>query len=85
MEYKVDVGGVVYGMGNIQEVNISQPLFDTLSVGNACTAELNMRFWPTQTVPRMARIVPYARKGQMRAGSNWGYFSLTRAASRGTR
>lgn len=68
MEYKVDVGGVMYGMGNIQSVNISQPLFDSLSVGNACTAELNMTFWPTATVPRMARIVPYARR---QASDNW--------------
>lgn len=83
MEYKVDVGGVVYGMGNIQEVNISQPLFDTLSVGNACTAELNMRFWPTQTVPRMARIVPYARKGPDESWQQLGIFFIDTRSKQG--
>ena len=83
MEYKVDVGGVVYGMGNIQEVNIIQPLFDTLSVGNACTAELNMTFWPTQTVPRMARIVPYARKSSDEAWQQLGIFYIDTRSKQG--
>lgn len=83
MEYKVDVGGVVYGMGDIQSVNISQPLFDTLSVGNACTAELNMTFWPTQTVPRMARIVPYARRSSDEVWQQLGIFYIDTRTKQG--
>jgi hypothetical protein len=60
MEYKVSIGGVEYGMGDIESVSIEAPLFDKLSVGNACAAELNMTFWPLGPVPRMAEIIPYA-------------------------
>lgn len=83
MEYKVDIGGVIYGMSDIQSVNISQPLFDTLSVGNACTAELNMTFWPTQTVPRMARIVPYARHEQSENWQQLGIFYIDTRTKQG--
>jgi len=61
MEYYVDIGGVTYGMGDIESVNIEQPLFDKLSVGNACSAKLTIVFWEITTVPRMAKITPYAR------------------------
>lgn len=61
-EYQVDVGGTMYGMEDIQSVRIQQPLFDKLSAGNACAAELSMSFWPTVPIPKMARIVPYVRE-----------------------
>lgn len=76
MEYKVEVGGVTYGMGDIQSVNISQPLFDSLSVGNTCTAELNMTFWPNQAVPRMAKIIPYARRETSETWQQLGVFFI---------
>ena len=62
MEYKCDIAGVEYGMDDIFSATITQPLFEKLSVGNACSAELKIRFVPKETVPRMARIVPSARK-----------------------
>lgn len=62
MEYKVDIAGVEYGMSDLFSVSITQPLFEKLSVGNACSAELKIQFVPKETVPRMAKIVPYARK-----------------------
>lgn len=62
MEYYVDIGGVTYGMNDIESVNIEQPLFDKLSVGNACSAKLTIVFWEITTIPRMAKIVPYARR-----------------------
>lgn len=60
-EYQVDVSGTVYGMKDIQSVSIKQPLFDKLSAGNACAAELTMSFWPIGTLPKMARIIPSVR------------------------
>lgn len=62
MEYKVEIGGITYGMGDIESVNIEQPLFDKLSVGNACSAKLTIVFWEITTIPKMSKIVPYARK-----------------------
>lgn len=57
--YKFDIAGTEYGMEDVQAVSIEAPLFDKLSAGNACSAELNITFWPTAEVPKMARIVPY--------------------------
>lgn len=68
MEYKIEVGKTTYGMDAIQSVRIEQPLFDKLSIGNACSAQLTIRFWPIVSPPRMAKIVPYFRKS---SGSTW--------------
>ena len=62
MEYKCDIAGVEYGMNDIFSATITQPLFEKLSVGNACSAELKIQFIPKGTIPRMAQITPYARK-----------------------
>ena len=58
-QYKFDIAGTEYGMDAVQSVKLEAPLFDKLSAGNACSAELNITFWPTADVPKMARIVPY--------------------------
>lgn len=68
MEYKVDIAGTEYGMSDIFSATITQPLFEKLSVGNACSAELKIMFIPKGTIPRMAQITPYARKT---AGEEW--------------
>lgn len=60
-EYSIDVGGVVYGM-DIQSAIITHPLFDTFSVGNVCSAQLDMSFWPEAEPPRMASIKPSIRE-----------------------
>lgn len=60
-EYKVDIAGVTYGMKNLMSGDIEQPLFDKLSVGNACSAQLTLSLWPQGTIPRMAKIVPWVR------------------------
>lgn len=61
-EYQVDIGGVVYGMNALQAGTLETPLFDRLSIGNACSAELTIPFWLSGAVPRMARITPYCKK-----------------------
>jgi len=61
MEYQVDIAGVMYGMHDIQAATIQQPLFDKLSVGNACSAELDISIWPKEEIPRMAKLTPYCR------------------------
>lgn len=76
MEYKVDIGGTVYGMSDIEEATITQPLFDKLSVGNTCVAEFEITFWPISTIPRMAKIIPYARANSLDPWSQLGIFWL---------
>lgn len=68
MEYKVEIAGVSYGMDELFSVSITRPLFEKLSVGNTCSAELSVRFIPNDEVPRMAQIVPYARES---ASDEW--------------
>lgn len=58
-QYKVVIEDVEYGMSDLKSVQIQSPLFNKFSVGNACSAELNILFWPKQEVPAQAKIVPY--------------------------
>lgn len=84
MEYKVEIGGVTYGMTDIESVNIEQPLFDKLSVGNACSAKLTIVFWEITTIPKMAKIVPYARKSSTDAWVKQGeFYTDTRSLQNG--
>lgn len=83
-EYQVDIGGVTYGMKDIESGSIESPLFDKLSVGNACCAELDISFWPTATVPRMAEIIPRVREAGASVWNQLGIFYLdTRSESNG--
>lgn len=75
-EYQVSVAGVMYGMGDIQSVNITHPLFESLSVGNACSAELLMSFWPSVEPPRMAEIIPYEREAGQKEWHQLGIFYI---------
>ena len=67
MEYKVDISGVEYGMNDIQSAKIEHPLFDKLSVGNVCTAELELVIWQKEEIPKMAEIIPWCRE----PGEEW--------------
>lgn len=83
-EYQVDVGGVIYGMKDIMSAEIVRPLFDKLSVGNACSAEFDMSFWPKTNPPRMAKIVPYVREVGSSTWTNLGVFYIDERQSTGT-
>lgn len=61
-EYQVDIGGVMYGMNDIESASIDRQLFTERSIGNTCSAMLEITVWPLGTIPRMARIVPYCRE-----------------------
>ncbi len=61
MEYKVDIGEETYNMSDLKEVTITHPLFDKVSFGNACAAELTLTIWPKGEIPRMAKITPWVR------------------------
>ena len=67
-EYKVEIGGVTYGMDRLKSGEISQTLFDQLGVGNTACAQLTLRFRPGETPPRMGKVVAYARE---RGEADW--------------
>ena len=56
MEYSVTVDGVVYSENDIVSATIKRPLFDDISIGNACEGLLTLTLYPTQEVGRMAQI-----------------------------
>lgn len=58
-QYKFDIAGVEYGMTDVSAVKLEHPLFDKLSVGNTCSAELDITFWPKGDIPKMAQIIPW--------------------------
>ena len=60
MEYKVVIDTTEYTSADIQSGNIERPLFDELSIGNACMAMLKIVFKKKSTIPRMSKIVPQA-------------------------
>ena len=60
MEYKVVIDTTEYTDAYIQSGNIERPLFDELSIGNACMAMLKIVFKKKSTIPRMSKIVPQA-------------------------
>lgn len=61
-EYKVNIAGVEYGMEDISAGSITQGLFETMSVGSAVSAELELTVWVKEPIPRMAEIKPYVRE-----------------------
>lgn len=84
MEYKVNIGGTDYGMGELYAVNLTQALFEKFSAGNACAAELTIRFEPSGTVPRMAKIIPYARESSKDDWTKLGeFYTDTRSLKNG--
>ena len=62
-KYKVVIAGVEYGHEDIRSASIERPLFDTLSIGNACEGEMKIVFRPKEDIPRMAEIIPYVDVG----------------------
>lgn len=62
-QYKVDIAGTEYGMTDLKVVNLEAPLFDHLSVGNTCSAELDITFWQKSEIPKMAQIIPRVQLG----------------------
>lgn len=83
MEYKVEIDGVTYYKSALFSVSITRPLFEKLSVGNTCAAELKVSFIPSGDVARMAKIVPYARKTSDDEWSQLGVFYTDARAKNG--
>lgn len=63
MKYKVVIGTTEYTDADIRSGSIERPLFQDLSIGNACEASLKIVFRQKADIPRMAKMVPYAMVG----------------------
>ena len=76
MDYKVEIAGATYYKSDISSVVIKRPLFDKLSVGNACSAELDISIWPISTIPKMAKLVPWVREDDTSSWTKLGDFYI---------
>lgn len=82
-QYKFNIAGIDYGMTDVKSVKHISPLFDTLSVGNACSAELEITFWPNEQIPTMAKIIPYIQEADG-AWKQLGVFWTDTRSAKGT-
>ena len=76
MDYKVEIADTTYYKSDISSVVIKRPLFDKLSVGNACSAELDISIWPISTIPKMAKLVPWVREDGASSWTKLGEFYI---------
>ena len=60
MKYKVLIDNEEYIDADIRSANIERPLFDQLSIGNACEATLKIVFRKKTVIPTTAKMIPYA-------------------------
>ena len=81
-EYKVDVAGVAYGVESIEAAELTQSLFDTVSIGNTACATFTMTFHPAEAPPRMAKVQAYARDKGETAWTPLGVFWIDERAER---
>lgn len=61
-EYQVDIDGTMYTMNQLESASLDQPLLDSFSVGNACSAEFIVSYYFHPIPKRMAKVVPYIRQ-----------------------
>lgn len=60
MQYRVLIDSIEYGMGDIFSGEIERPLFDELSIGNACMSMFTVTVLLKSVVPTAAQMVPQA-------------------------
>ena len=60
MKYKVLIDNEEYIDADIRSANIERPLFDQLSIGNACEATLKIVFRKKTVIQTTAKMIPYA-------------------------
>ena len=56
-EVRFTINGIEYGSSRIVSARIERGCMDSLSIGNAVSASLNLSFFPVSDIPRMAEIV----------------------------
>ena len=60
-EFKVNIGGIDYGMDALTNVHYEQPLFDKFDVGLVCSACLTVSYYFDLDPPKMAQVIAYYR------------------------
>lgn len=60
-EFKAVINGVTYTYGSIKSAQITKPMMDKLTIGQATSAMLDMVFLPQGEIPTAAKIECYVR------------------------
>lgn len=60
-EYKVEIGGVTYGMSELVSCSLQQVMLDSFAVGNACAAELEVTLLMDSVPQGMLVVKPYVQ------------------------
>lgn len=84
-EYQVDIDGTMYTMNQLESASIDQPLLDSFSVGNACSAEFVVSYYFYLKPRRMAKLVPYIRQKGTTKWQQLGVFFLDTRQQTGER
>lgn len=71
IEYYVDIAGERYNNDEIKDISITSPLFDVFSIGNACSAQLDLVLYTRANPPPMAEITVYVRLSYGVEKSEW--------------
>ena len=61
-EYRVVIGDIDYSMNDLVSCDYTHPLFDTFGVGNACAAELVVKYYTDSPPPRMGTVKAFYRE-----------------------
>lgn len=71
-EVKVEINGVAYPQSHIYSMSITGSLYKAPTIGNANAREIDLEIIPQgETIPTMAKIVPYVRLVNGSSVSEW--------------
>ena len=84
-EYQVDIDGTMYTMNQLESASLDQPLLDSFSVGNACSAEFIVSYYFYPVPRRMAKVIPYIRQKGTTTWHQLGIFFLDTRQQTGER
>lgn len=76
-EYKVTIDGTDYSMDSLTSVSYEHPLFDSFSVGNACSAQLTVSYYKDDINPEtMASVIAYCKSKNASSWTQLGVFYI---------
>lgn len=70
-EIKLYIAGVEYGMDSIISCSTSGGIFPTPGIGNCASRQIDLEFFPIDTIPRQAKIQVFVRLVYGEQSSEW--------------
>lgn len=70
-EVRVDIAGVSYAHDRIVSVEVSGGIFETLDIGNCVSRQLDLVLYPSETIPKQAKMQVFLRLSLDGQTSEW--------------